>query len=267
MHTLRTLATILILTACPVPAHAQASIALDMSAGWLRRDWDRCEDPTRMTSDRRRMEIATEASAALFWQVPTLAGPFSINPELDWVRKCDKPPRSFADEISSRSNQSRLIDASDYRYFTWRWNVSNTIDDRHTLDEKGRITSEGDDFAAKIGITILKKGSEDPREISYVWMRTVPEDSVIVHQKKVLFFKWEYHRIVTESGDDNVGRWVTEARDLYADYKRIYPDEEPGKIVRIYVMSDSDNTSSRVTGRFSDLTFTRERPAGLQASE
>ena len=42
--------------------------------------------------------------------------------------------------------------------------------------------------------------------------------------------------------------WVPETRNLYEDFKRFYPDEEPKEVVRIYLMSDSDNTGSKVTG-------------------
>jgi hypothetical protein len=249
------------------PARSEDSVALDMSDGWLRRDWAGCEDPSIMSSDRHQLQIVTDNSAALYWQVPTKAGRLRIDPDLGWVRDCDRPPRNFAQTVSNGSNRSDLIDVSDFRYFTWKWNVSNTIDDRNTVDADGKIRREGDDFAAKIGISILKKGSNDPREISYVWTRKLPEEKVLIHEKRILFWRFRYHRIVAESGDKRVGQWVAEARDLYADYKRIYPNEEPGKIVRVYVMSDSDNTASKVTGTFADLKFTRKRPLKLSPSE
>jgi hypothetical protein len=242
-------------------------VTLDMSSDWIRRDWSECEDPSRMSSDRNKLTIKTEDSAALYWQVPTRNGALEIDANQDWIQSCDRPPRDFAQTVSRGANRSRLLNVADHRYFTWKWNVSNTIDDAKTIDEDGRIQADGDDFAAKIGISILKKGTNDPREISYVWMRSLPEETVIVHEKRVLFWRFQYHRIVAESGEGQVGKWVSEARDLYADYKRIYPNEEPGEIVRIYVMSDSDNTTSKVTGTFSDLTFAKKRPTGVSPSE
>ncbi|MBS11529.1 MAG: hypothetical protein CME19_08000 [Gemmatimonadetes bacterium] len=250
-----------------VPVEPQTRIPLDMSQGWVRRDWDDCEDPSRMSSSKTRLQIETEQSAALYWQVPTKGGPLEIDRDQGWVADCDRPPSNFARTVAKGANLSRLLDVSEFRYFSWNWKVSNTIDDSETIDEKGRIQEDGDDFAAKIGISIIKKGSDSPREISYVWTRNLPEETVLVHEKKILFWRFRYHRIVAESGDARKGQWVSEARDLCADYKRIYPDEEPGRIVRIYVMSDSDNTSSRVTGSFSDLTFSSERPPGLSSSE
>lgn len=249
------------------PARSESIVALDMSDGWLRRDWSGCKDPSLMTSDQHQLRIATENSATLYWQVPTKTGPLKFDTDQSWIRNCDRPPRNFAKTVSNGSNRSDLMDVSDFRYFTWKWNVSNTIDDRNTVDSEGKIRSEGDDFAAKIGISILKKGSHDLREISYIWTRSLPVEKVIIHEKKILFWRFQYHRIVAESGDERVGQWVSEARDLYADYKRIYPNEEPGRIVRIYVMSDSDNTTSKVTGTFADLRFMRKRPPNVSPSE
>jgi hypothetical protein len=266
---LTTLATLTILAILPFAGHAysQNDISLDMSGGWTRRDWFACEDVSEMSSDRHRMTIATDKSAALYWQVPTMKGPLPIDPNLDWVLECDRPPRGFAQEIADGPETQTLMELSDYRYFTWKWKVTNTIDDRKTIDDRGRIQADGDDFAAKLGITILKKDSNDPRELSYVWTRSLPEEKVIVHERRILFWRFQYHRIVVQSGDADVGKWVSEARDLYADYKRIYPNEEPGKIVKIYVMSDSDNTGSSVAGTFADLAFRKGRPANISPPE
>lgn len=250
----------------PAPSEAQTDITLNMADGWIRRDWQECRDPSIMSSDGNRIRIETDSSAVLYWQVPTKTGPLSINRDQNWIQECDRPPQSFARTIARGQNRDHLLDVTDYRYFSWNWKVNNTIDDWQTVDKDGRIQPEGDDFAAKIGISILKKGSDKPREISYIWTHSLPEDSVIIHEKRIIFWRFQYHRIVAESGDARVGQWVSETRDLYADYKRIYPNEEPGEIVRIYVMSDSDNTDSEVTGHFADLQFTQEPPRNLTSS-
>ena len=52
-----------------------------------------------------------------------------------------------------------------------------------------------------------------------------------------------------------MNQWIGESRNFYRDFKRFYPDEEPAEVVRVYLMSDSDNTGSRVTGAFADLIF------------
>ena len=242
-------------------ASAQQTVALKMGSGWLRRDWDECEDPSRLIQTDRSITIQTEKSASLYWQVPTRHGPMPIDTDEDWIQDCDRPPRDFASELQEMDQESGvLLDIQDHRYLSWKWRVSNTVDDSETVDRKGKVQLRGDDFAAKFGISMLRKGSTDLREIAYVWTRSLPKESVLVQEKRILFWKFKYHRIVAESGEENAGSWVNEVRDLYADYKRIYPDEEPGRIVRVYVMTDSDNTQGAVTGSFSDLAFHRSPP-------
>ena len=70
----------------------------------------------------------------------------------------------------------------------------------------------------------------------------MPEESVLTHVTTVIpgIWKYKWYRIVAESGGANVNRWVDVTRDLYSDYKRLYPKEEPGRIVRVYLMADSD---------------------------
>ena len=50
--------------------------------------------------------------------------------------------------------------------------------------------------------------------------------------------------IVLESGDDRLNRWVSERRDLGADFLRLFKDESPTvpPIVGIAIGADADNT-------------------------
>ncbi len=261
MKVLLTLIAVHTLIATATPTASQERVSLDLASLWLRRDWNDCEDPSRLIQQNGSLTIQTEKSAALYWQVPTLHGPLDIETDTDWIRDCNRPPRDFANDVRRIDRETGvLLDASDHRYLSWKWRVSNTVDDRETVDKKGKIQRKGDDFAAKLGVSLLRKGSDDLREISYVWTRSLPEESILVQEKRIFFWRFQYHRIVAESGESNVGRWVPEVRNLYADYRRVYPNEEPGRIVRVYLMSDSDNTGGAVTGAFSDLAFHRTRP-------
>lgn len=49
--------------------------------------------------------------------------------------------------------------------------------------------------------------------------------------------------VVVESGPQRLGRWLHYERDVRADFKRAY-GEEPGALVGVAVMTDSDNTRS-----------------------
>ena len=244
-------------------AHAQNQISVDMSANWLRRDWDKCRENVQTQYQNGVFTIQSDQAAALFWQVPTQNGtPLPIDRDQRWIERCDRPPTGFEKDIRKQAQgQHPLISVSEHPHISWRWRISNTIDDSQTADKKGRIQKDGDDFAAKLGISILNSEGE-LHEIAYLWTRTIPEETPLTQVTTIIpwVLKFKWYRIVAESGDQYVNTWVRETRNLYNDFKRFYPKEEPAEIVRIYLMSDSDNTNSRVTGSFADLSFHKNAP-------
>ena len=243
--------------------HAQDHISVDMNADWLRRDWDKCRENVKTQYQNGVFTIQSDQAAALFWQVPTQNGTaLPIDRTQNWVERCDRPPTGFEKDIRKQAkNQHPLISVSEYHHISWRWRISNTIDDSQTVDKKGKIQKKGDDFAAKLGISILNTEGK-LREIAYLWTRTIPEETQLTQVTTIIpwLLKFKWYRIVAQSGDQYINTWVNETRNLYKEFKRFYPNEEPAEIVRIYLMSDSDNTKSRVTGSFADLSFHKNSP-------
>lgn len=239
------------------------TLPLDMSV-WYRRDYARCNGAGRVTIGGNIITIEADHSALKYWQIPTLIGPLPINERLGWIRRCDRPPGSFATEARKRAEEQQItIRVTDYPYISWRWRIQGTIDDSRTADRSGRILSGGDDFAAKLGIQMLPEGGNDLREIAYVWTRSIPEGTTLVQEAGVLFWHFRFYRIVAESGDEYVGQWRTETRNLVEDYKRIWPDEEPGVLMRIFLMTDGDNTGTKAIASYADIVLHRTPPERL----
>ena len=258
--------TLSLLIHLPLSLHAQDQIRIDMATDWLRRDWERCEDPTTIHQTNGVVTLQSDHSAALFWQIPTLTGPLPIDRNQSWIKKCDRLPLNFKDKLQKtvRSGQYDLIVPKNHPYVSWRWQVDRTIDDTKTVDKKNKIRKKGDDFAAKLGFTILNQNGT-LREIAYLWTRTIPEETILTSKTTIIPFgvlEYKWYRIVAESGEENLNTWVPETRNLYEDFKRCHPGEEPAEIVRIYLMTDSDNTDSQATGSFADLTFHKRAPKG-----
>ena len=252
----------------PMSTFAQEHISVDLGTQWLRRDWDKCNENVTGTFQNNAFTIKSDHAAALFWQVPTKDGQaLEIDRNQSWIKKCDRPPRDFDSDIR-KSNRDRLISVKDYPYISWQWRVSNTIDDTNTANHKGEIEQDGDDFAAKIGISILTEKNE-LHEIAYLWTRSFPEETVLTQKttivRWILEFKW--YRIVAQSGDQYLNTWVGEQRSLYDDFKRFYPKEEPREVVRVYLMSDSDNTGSTSSGAFANIQFHKNPPSGYVKAE
>jgi hypothetical protein len=237
-----------------------ATLPLDMSV-WHRRDYARCSGAGRVTQGGNTITIEADHSALKYWQVPTLVGPLPINERWGWIRRCDRPPGSFVNEARRQAEADQIvIRVADYPYVSWRWRIEGTVDDSRTADPAGKILSSGDDFAAKIGFQMLPEEGNDLREIAYVWTRSIPLETTLVQESGALFWHYKFYRIVAESGDEHVGEWRTETRNLYEEYKRIWPDEEPGVLMRIFLMTDGDNTGTKAVASYADIVLHRNPP-------
>lgn len=75
--------------------------------------------------------------------------------------------------------------------------------------------------------------------LMYVWDSTAPVGSVIVNPRSD-----RIRKIVVDSGPAHLRSWRDHRRDLRADFRRAF-GEEPGALVSVAMMTDSDNTASR----------------------
>ena len=240
-------------------------VAIDMATGWLRRDWQGCSDPTRITFGDGAIAFESRSSSALVWQVPTPNGPFVIDPTLDWVRECDRPPISFFRRLAADRGTAMLPDLSEVPRLAWRWRVAGAIDDSEIARPDGRIRRGRDDFAAKLGVLVQAQGDNDAHEIAYVWARSLPLGTVLYQETTVipLVFKARAARLVVETGEGR-GAWIEEEHDLRADFARLVPGKQAGRVLRLHLMTDSDDTGGHVTAAYADIRFVR--PIGMRPS-
>ena len=233
------------------------AIHVDMRK-WHRRDWRKCESATRIAYVEDAVHIVSESSGGLFWQIPTLRhGPMDLDAaRYPWLLECKRPPLSFNKEIRKHGYDD-FIDVEKYPYISWRWKVDYSTIDEQRVRKDGKLEKGHDDFPAKIGVTILKKGSNTIREVAYVWSNTLPDALMFKTETSIIPRLWKMHwrRFVAESGLERSGEWVLESRNLYEDFKKGYPGEEPGKVLRIYLQTDSDNTKRRASGWYGDILF------------
>lgn len=75
--------------------------------------------------------------------------------------------------------------------------------------------------------------------LMYVWSNDQPTESVILNPRTD-----RIRKIVVESGDGNLGRWLDYERDVRADYERAF-GEAPGALLSVALMTDADNTQSQ----------------------
>ena len=85
--------------------------------------------------------------------------------------------------------------------------------------------------------------------LMYIWSDLVAAETVIpsAHTSRVKM-------LVVASGANGLGAWQAVRRDIAADYRRAY-GAEPGPVLGVGVMTDTDNTGAKAAGEYADLRF------------
>lgn len=87
----------------------------------------------------------------------------------------------------------------------------------------------------------------------YVWSNHHPLESVILSPRTD-----RVRSIVVESGDRHLNKWQDYERHVRADFEKAF-GEAPGALLRIAIMTDSDNTRSQTTAWYGGLSFSAAR--------
>lgn len=133
-------------------------------------------------------------------------------------------------------------------HVSWRWRISNTI-------AAGDLTrKERDDAAAKFYVVFTGPSFWNPldkRILVYLWDHRAPVGAIYPNA----WLPDKERMVILESGTLKVGQWVDEQVHLANDFTRAFPGEEPGEVEAVAFLADTDNTRSRVTVGFDDLTI------------
>lgn len=83
--------------------------------------------------------------------------------------------------------------------------------------------------------------------LSYVWSRDDALESVLHNPRTD-----RIRKLVVESGVQNLGQWREYRRDVRADFLRAF-GEEPGPLLAVALMTDTDNTASSLQAWYGPL--------------
>jgi hypothetical protein len=83
--------------------------------------------------------------------------------------------------------------------------------------------------------------------LMYVWDNKAPTESIIHSGRSD-----RIRKIVLESGVGNVGTWRHYERDIAADFRKSF-GEEPGNLIAVGLMTDSDNTRSSAKAWYGEV--------------
>ena len=148
----------------------------------------------------------------------------------------------------------------------WRWKVSRV------LDKADMSAKTGDDFAArvyvffdvsmdslsfadrtKLRLARMIAGPDVPTAaLCYVWDNT----------HRIGHTQWSPYTnrarmIVLQSGTSNLEKWLTESRDIAADFRDAFGFDAPA-VTGVAVGNDTDNTGEHVTTWYGDVSLRKK---------
>ena len=89
--------------------------------------------------------------------------------------------------------------------------------------------------------------------LMYVWCNTRPAGTVIINPRTD-----RIRQLVVESGPTGLSRWLHYDRNIRADFEKAF-GEQPGALVGIGIMTDTDNTRSQARAWYGPLNLTTAR--------
>ncbi len=135
------------------------------------------------------------------------------------------------------------FDPKEYRYLNWSWKI------RHTVAGGDARSKKGDDYAARIYVVFPGFFFWQTRALNYIWSNRLPQGEFVPNA-----FTSNARLLAVRSGDEQAGQWLSEQRDIVADFRRLF-GEDPPQAGAIAIMTDTDNTGAEATAWYGDITL------------
>jgi len=171
------------------------------------------------------------------------------SPKYDFAIVAESPSRVLhlkSDNEGSTITKEVKVDLKRFPVLQWRWKAVTLPkggDSRH---------KETDDQAAQVFVAFPRfPQAVRSRIIGYVWDSTVPVGTIAKSEKT-----GTVTYVVLRSGESELGRWVSESRNVCEDYKKVFGEEqceEPVGAVSISI--DSNDTKSRAESFIGEIVF------------
>jgi hypothetical protein len=155
------------------------------------------------------------------------------------------------------------VDVRRFPLLRWRWKIAAPV-------KSADMTSwDGDDYAARLyvmfdypveklsfGMRMKLKLAEamygpgiPTAALNYIWDNRNPVGTIQANTHSD-----RSRMIVLRSGATQAGQWVTETRDLAADFRAAFGEEAP-EVVAVVIATDTDNTGESATAWYGDIRF------------
>jgi hypothetical protein len=176
------------------------------------------------------------------WGVKTFAGQPHVDTIVEDLRLV---MRLVSQQSSFALYRDVTVNLNELPTLSWSWKVLKLP----TGGDVRHVTT--DDEAAQIYVIFPRwpypKVSSEV--LGYIWDSRAPV-GLTLHSPRAD----NVRLIVLQSGQEKLGRWVKESRNVADDYRALF-GKEPPVVGRVAVMVDSNDTRSEAEAWFQDLVF------------
>jgi len=161
-----------------------------------------------------------------------------------------------AESLGSRSSLFKDVGEKERTLpiLSWKWKVSNVVRSaietrKDRFDAAARVMVV---FGRKGGLKYFGMGEPSGLKIEYIWATRLPSGHIFDHpgEKNCKVF-------VLESGEEKVGQWVYEKRDIHKDFLTAFK-AEPMEVLAIGIQTDTDHSNEMVTTYYSEPTLRKK---------
>jgi len=158
-------------------------------------------------------------------------------------------------ESSFGISRDMKVNPKEFPFLTWKWAASRLPDG---ADVRRRST---DDQAAQVYVVFTPTGFPHALTaplLGYIWDTECPKGTTGKNSHPLA---GRVRYIVLRNKTDKLGQWITEKRNIYEDYRRLFKDingGEPPEVVGVTFFINAHNTKTQAESRFCDAYFSRK---------
>jgi hypothetical protein len=169
--------------------------------------------------------------------------------------------RATARATASGLIQYLDIDPREQPVLSWRWKVMDLMPSADSADDspvRVVVSFSGDLDNLSLTDRIfydnfrLVSGQQLPyAALMYVWGSQTARDGIVPNR-----YTSRIKIIAVETGRERLGAWQTVTRNVVEDFRRAF-GEEPGKVVSLGILTETEHAERELEAYYGDLTFGR----------
>ncbi|NPV04188.1 MAG: DUF3047 domain-containing protein [Syntrophaceae bacterium] len=157
-------------------------------------------------------------------------------------------------ESSFGISRQMKVNPKEFPYLNWKWAAVRLPDG---ADIRRRAT---DDQAAQVYVVFTPTGIPHALTaplLGYIWDTECPKGTTATSPHPLA---GRVRYVVLRNKTDRLGQWVTEKRNIYEDYRRLFKDingGEPPEVVGVTFFINAHNTKTQAESLFCDAYFSK----------